>query len=83
MLCDNMRLLWNEVTLFTVVHMLAGIITILAIQVSFVVPFLLFCGFMIYELNEDWHLGDGAYRDILEYDVGMFVGVLILIIRVG
>jgi len=34
---------------------------------------LFFCGFVVYELNEDRHLKDGAYLDIF----GMLVGMVI------
>ena len=43
---------------------------------AIVLPVLMFAGFIIYELDEDWHLNDKAFKDILEMLVGMGVGVL-------
>ena len=38
-----------------------------------------FLGFMIYELNEDWHLSDQAYKDILDYCVGLYLMILVMV----
>ena len=38
--------------------------------------------FIIYELDEDWHLNDKAFRDIREYLIGFFVGLILLGVEV-
>lgn len=77
-----MMILWNKPSFYTFGHILAGVITILGSMISLVVPLVLFSGFMIYELNEDWHLSDQAYKDILEYCIGMYacVGVIVCLL---
>jgi hypothetical protein len=60
-------------------HYLVGILTAGSIIVSGVLSVLGFAGFMAYELNEDWHLHDQAYKDILEFLIGFFVAVAGLI----
>lgn len=60
--------------------MTAGIITILSVLLSPPISILLFAGFMIYELNEDWHISDQAFRDILEYCIGMYACAFIMLI---
>lgn len=52
------------------IHLPVGAVTALMSPVAAV---LLFCGFIIYELNEDYHLKDGAYQDIAGYLVGLAV----------
>lgn len=54
-------------------HYLAGILTALSSLVAWILPLVGFAGFLAYELNEDWHLHDKAYHDILEYLIGFFV----------
>lgn len=62
-------------------HYLVGILVALSSLVNWVLPLIGFVGFIVYELNEDWHLHDKAYRDILEYNIGFFVAVAGLIIK--
>jgi len=35
--------------------------------------------FVIYELDEDWHISDEAYHDLLDYMVGLSIGALSLL----
>jgi len=58
------------------VHILYGILTALA--PTHLAP-ILAAVFIIYELDEDWHLNDQAYRDLLEYMVGLSIGALSLL----
>lgn len=78
----EMRLLWNDVSWYTVVHAGAGALTILGSLLNPCVTIVAFLGFMIYELNEDWHLTDEAYKDILDYCVGMYLTILIMVVMV-
>jgi len=58
-------------------HVLYGVLTV------FVPPYLapIFAIlFVIYELDEDWHISDEAYRDILDYMIGLSVASVIRII---
>ena len=35
--------------------------------------------FIIYELDEDWHISDEAFRDIREYIIGFFAACIALL----
>lgn len=61
-------------------HYLAGIIVALSSQVHWTLPLGGMALFLTYEVNEDWHLHDQAYHDILEFMLGFFVTVAGLII---
>jgi hypothetical protein len=34
--------------------------------------------FIIYELDEDWHLSDNAYKDILQYACGLYCAAVMI-----
>ena len=40
----------------------------------------MFIVFIIYELNEDWHISDSAFIDILFYAIGLYTAAVILIL---
>lgn len=61
-------------------HYLVGILTAMSSLVNWVLPVIGCIGFMVYELNEDWHRKDEAYYDVLEFLVGFFIAVTGLII---
>jgi len=64
-----------------VFHLLAGIITAMTIiYLSPVVGVIEFVVFLIYELNEDWHISDKAFIDILFYAIGLYAAAVILMI---
>ncbi|MEM4469199.1 MAG: hypothetical protein QXS32_09055 [Candidatus Nezhaarchaeales archaeon] len=44
-----------------------------------VLPTLALIAFIVYELNEEWHLRDEAYEDLAEFMAGMFVGMVMLL----
>jgi len=55
-------------------HHVWGLVTAIIALVSSALSVLMFTGFIIYELDEDWHIHDKAYRDIREMLIGMGVG---------
>jgi len=59
----------------------AGFSTALVSMLNSILPILLFVVFIIYELDEDWHLSDEAYRDILEYALGLYIASILLLIQ--
>jgi hypothetical protein len=63
----------------TVAHVVAGFLAALATvwyPVLGVVATLLF---LVYELDEQWHLSDVAYEQILEYSIGYYLGITVAI----
>ena len=61
-------------------HFFAGVATSLSILVSPILPPLLFIVFIIYELDEDWHMIDEAYIDIRQYAYGLYLTSIFLLI---
>ncbi len=61
-------------------HYLVGIIIVLSSTIDWTLPVIGAALFLAYEVNEDWHLSDQAFRDILEAAIGFFVAVSGLLI---
>ena len=60
-------------------HFFCGVITILSFLLNPVIPMILFFTFMIYEVDEDFHISDEAFIDIREFGYGAFLTAVILI----
>jgi hypothetical protein len=74
--------LWFQVqsSFFTrLAHIVFGILTALVAVVSPVLSVLNTIVFIIYELNEEWHLEDASYKDILEFAIGLSIGEVIIL----
>jgi hypothetical protein len=69
--------------LYSVTHFLGGVITGVVSRVNPILAVLMFITFIIYELDEDWHLNDDAYKDILEYMVGLYGSALVDLYLMG
>ena len=63
-----------------VIHIIAGLVTALITMVNSVLATFMFVGFIIYELDEDWHLSDEAFQDIKEYLIGLYMGAIIVLV---
>jgi len=61
-------------------HIVFGVMTSLISIISPILPFINSIIFIIYELNEEWHLEDESYKDILEFALGLALGEVILLI---
>lgn len=55
-------------------HFLGGLITSFTAFLNPVLAAILFICFVIYELDEDWRIRDGAWKDIRVYAIGLFLG---------
>ena len=71
------------VKLTSLAHVVAGVLTSVASFLNPTLAVLMFVGFIIYELNEDWHLSDESFQDILEYLIGLYGGFTSLIFVKG
>jgi len=61
-------------------HIPAGLVTCLAVYVHWSLVLVFFGAFAIYELNEDTHIEDRAFHDILGYLFGLGIGIIVLFI---
>ena len=60
-------------------HFAAGCITAVTAIRHPLLASLLFGAFIVYEVNEDWHLSDNAYKDIFVYALGLYVTAIFLL----
>jgi len=68
-----MRLVGLRRKLSSLAHVVYGILTAFAPwYLAFIMGFM----FALYELDEELHLKDKAYKDILEYMLGLVIGVI-------
>ena len=65
-----------------IAHIVAGLIASLATFINPVAGVLATALFIIYELDEEWHLKDESYKDILEFAVGYYVGIITKLVGV-
>ncbi|RLE86796.1 MAG: hypothetical protein DRJ67_06325 [Thermoprotei archaeon] len=71
------KLIYTIVT--QIAHFIGGCITAIASVGHPLLSILLFLSFIIYEVNEDWSLSDGAYKDILVYTLGLYIAAIFLL----
>ena len=64
-----------------IIHFIGGVITALAAIKAPVLGFIMAIVFLVYELNEDWHIRDEAFKDIRAYLVGLFITALAYILH--
>jgi len=62
------------------IHVLCGFLTAYSTEFSIILPILLFLVFILYELDEDWHISDNAYEDIRDYAIGLYAYAILRII---
>jgi hypothetical protein len=72
--------IWNPPSLGGVIHCIAGFLTALSCQICFILPVILYFGFRDYELNEEGHIHDMAFKDIQEFVIGLFLGTIFLLL---
>jgi len=62
-------------------HVVYGILTVFAaVYLHAVVAVIMFATFIIYQLDESWHLEDESYEDIREYGIGLGIGAALALI---
>ena len=62
-------------------HYLVGILLALSPILHWTLPLVGITLFLAYQVNEDWHLRDKAFLDILECAIGFFftIGVFLIV----
>jgi len=58
-------------------HFLVGVLNAILFGVSVWIGTVFALGFVVYELNEDWHLRDHAYHDLAGWLAGMTVAAMV------
>ena len=61
-------------------HYLVGILTAVSSEVNWVLTLVGAILFLAYEVDEDWHISDQAFHDILEACIGFYVAIAGLIV---
>jgi hypothetical protein len=62
-------------------HALFGFVSTLSVLVHPILPALSAVLFVIYELDERFHLHDEAYQEIREYLYGFAAGLVVLLVK--
>lgn len=65
--------------LCSIVHFLGGALTALVSTKFPVLGLIMAILFIVYEVDEDWHLSDEAFRDILEFTIGLYITSLVVL----
>lgn len=58
-----------------IAHYLTGVLITLSVLVHWILPVVGVLLFLVYEFDEDWHLNDKAFKDILECAIGFFIAI--------
>lgn len=61
-------------------HYLLGMLAVEGSLVHWTIPLVLTSLFLVYEVNEDWHIKDRAYHDVLECLIGAALAAARLIL---
>ena len=61
-------------------HYVWGFLTALVAPAAPVLSAIMFIGFIVYELDEEWHIRDKSYRDIQEMLTGLGIGAITILI---
>ena len=69
-------------TLCKVCHVVFGVLTSIACLVHPTLSVIFFLTFILYELDEEWCIGDHAFEEMREYGVGLGVGLCVLIVLI-
>ena len=56
-----------------IIHVVAGVLTSAAAFMNLPLAVMMFIAFIIYQLDEEYHLKDTAYVDIASYSAGMYI----------
>ncbi len=59
--------------LYDLIHVLVGVLTVGLIFIHPVLTVVGALAFIIYQLDEDWSIKDGAWKDIREWMIGYFI----------
>jgi hypothetical protein len=65
------------------IHIPVGVVTAIIGLLGWYWAFILFASFIFYEQNEDWHIKDGAYKDVIGFIVGYATTSMIIYILRG
>ena len=60
-------------------HVMFGMLTVYSAKVDMSLPLIFFLTFLIYELDEEFNLGDHAIEELREYGVGLTIALLSLL----
>jgi len=67
--------------LYDLAHIVFGILTAFtAVYLQPALAVIMFLTFVIYQLDESWHLSDESYEDIREYGIGLGIGTTIILL---
>ena len=63
-----------------ILHIPVGMICFIALGINWALGVIFFGGFMLYELNQDKHKKDLAYKDIIGFEIGLGASIVLFFI---
>jgi len=79
---EDVKTIWEEYKneLCVLSHVLAGFLSCVAILISPVLSVLGFVIFLVYEMDQDWRKDDWLDKEMMEYGMGFFLGIVVLLL---
>jgi len=65
---------------YTLAHVTFGFLASVSVLISPVLTIVNFLIFLVYEMEQDWRLGDYAYQELREYGFGFGLGTVVMLI---
>ena len=74
------RVVWEKLCILS--HVVAGFLSCIAVIISPVLTIIGFLIFTLYEVNQQFHKDDFFDEEMLEYGIGFFLAITILLLLV-
>jgi len=66
--------------IFSLAHITFGFLASVSVLINPVLTVINFLIFLVYEMDQDWRLGDYAYQELREYGFGFGLGIIVMLI---
>ncbi len=57
-------------------HVTFGFLTVLSSKICITLPLVFLATFILYEMDEEWNIGDHAIEELREYGTGLALGLI-------
>ncbi|TDA41329.1 MAG: hypothetical protein DSO07_05100 [Thermoproteota archaeon] len=61
-------------------HVAFGFLSSMSVIISPVLTAVSFLIFLLYELDQEWKLGDTAYEELSQFGLGLSIGIILLLL---
>ena len=74
------RVVWEKLCILS--HVVAGFLSCIAVIINPILTIVSFLIFTLYEVNQQFHKNDYFDEEMLEYGIGFFIAITILLLLV-